>query len=165
MDFKFIGFESQKFAPKTHYGHFFGQSMCMRVLQASLDFIPDSPNVLNWVKLCHKCHFSMKVERKCPDFVQSVFRRSDNTSLSSSFSAIVGGQTVEVSTDDSKDAAFSTLGHREDEDESRIDNNNNNNNNNDNNNNKNYNKLLTLGHKEDEDEPRIKNNNKINNRG
>ena len=92
--------------------------------------------------------------------MQSAFRRSDNTSLSSSFSAIFGGQTLEVSTDDSKDAAFSTLGHREDEDESRIDNNNN-----DNNSNKNYNKLLTLGHKEDEDKPRIKNNNEINNRG
>ena len=92
--------------------------------------------------------------------MKSVFRRSDNTSFLSSFSAIVSGQTVEVSTDDSKDAAFSTLGHREDEDESRIDNNNN-----DNNSNKNYNKLLTLGHKEDEDKPRIKNNNEINNRG
>ena len=93
--------------------------------------------------------------------MQSVFRRSDNTSLLSSFSAIVSGQTVEVSTDESKDAAFLTLGHREDEDESRIDNNNNN----DNNSNKNYNKLLTLGHREDEDKPRIDNNNKNNNRG
>ena len=53
---------------KTHYGTLKGRlsfckvCMCIRVLQASLDFIPDSPNVLNWVKRCHKYHFSMKIE-------------------------------------------------------------------------------------------------------